>query len=228
MLRLQEEDGVKLAAIRREFFKKALLKAPKSKCGSSFLYSNLGYSLLGHIAEIKADIPFSQLLIERVFSPLGLQHTGFGAPQGDTANDQPMGHQVLFGFRRAVNPFKGVAYNPAVMAPAGRLHMSLQDLLAYGRIHLEGERGDNSFIKTQTWKLLHKPFLNDYGCGWVCQEKDWADGRLIWHNGSNRMWYALLLLVPEHNCVLAFTTNDGDIKGAEKAFFDAAQDILAA
>ena len=41
---------------------------------------------------------------------------------------------------------------------------------------------------------------------------------MIWHNGSNTMWYALLILLPVWNMVLAFATNDGAVRRAETAF----------
>lgn len=105
--------------------------------------------------------------------------------------------------------------------------MSLLDLLIYGKEHMEGEQNEISLLKTDTWKLLHKPVLNNYGCGWISQEKIWANGRILWHNGSNTMWYALLILAPEKNAVMAFATNDGAVQKAEKAFFLSAEEIAS-
>jgi hypothetical protein len=47
------------------------------------------------------------------------------------------------------------------------------------------------------------------------------------HNGSNTLWYALLLLVPARNSVLAFATNDGAIRRAENAFGELARELTA-
>lgn len=52
-----------------------------------------------------------------------------------------------------------------------------------------------------------------------------AGGPLLWHNGSNTLWYALLMLLPARNTVLAFATNDGAIEEAEKAFVGLARQL---
>ena len=44
--------------------------------------------------------------------------------------------------------------------------------------------------------------------------------RVYWHNGSNTMWYALVVFIPEKNMVVAVTSNDGDIEKAEAAAWE--------
>jgi hypothetical protein len=53
----------------------------------------------------------------------------------------------------------------------------------------------------------------------VPDENGWTDEQIIWHNGSNTMWYALVVLLPDRNSVVSITSNDGDIKRAEAAAF---------
>ena len=43
---------------------------------------------------------------------------------------------------------------------------------------------------------------------------------VYWHNGSNTMWYALVVFIPEKNMVVAVTSNDGDIEQAEAAAWE--------
>ena len=43
---------------------------------------------------------------------------------------------------------------------------------------------------------------------------------MLWHNGSNTMWYALPMLLPASDTVLAFATNDGATGTAETAFVE--------
>ena len=49
-------------------------------------------------------------------------------------------------------------------------------------------------------------------------ERDSASEPVTWHNGSNALWYALLMLLPSSNTVLAFASNDGAGRAAETAF----------
>ena len=218
-------DG-ELVQARHDLIEEILLKPPRSACDSVFLYSNVGYTVVGHIAESRTNCCYEKLVEKRFFDVCALGSAGFGPPKGDGPDDQPMGHHALFWYRKAVNPFKGKADNTPVLSAAGRAHMNLEDLVAYGRMHLDGELGADSFLQAETWQRLHKPLLDDYAYGWVNGEHDWAGGSLIWHNGSNTMWYALLMLIPSKNAVLAFVTNDGAIRKAEKAFNDAAKQIV--
>ena len=47
----------------------------------------------------------------------------------------------------------------------------------------------------------------------------------FWHNGSNNLWYALLMLLPSSNTVPAFVTNDGAIEAADLAFVELAENL---
>ena len=218
-----------LVAARRRFVADVLAKDPQHPCGECFGYSNVGYTIAGHIAETVAGKPYEVLLQHRVFAPLMLTSAGFGPPQGEGPNQQPVGHVVwLRWFRSPMDPFVTRADNSPVMAPAGSVHMTIGDLARYGAVHLEGESGTSAGLLPQsTWERLHTPILDNYGCGWVRYERDSADGPVIWHNGSNTLWYALLMLLPGSNTVLAFATNDGAGRAAETAFMDLVRELTA-
>ena len=66
----------------------------------------------------------------------------------------------------------------------------------------------------------------DYAYGWVVSKSLVGQDPVIWHNGSNTLWYALLMLSPEKNTVLAFVTNVGRVQKAERAFIQAAKQIF--
>lgn len=222
----KEEDPQKLIELRQEWIAKAMAKPPKTKPGTKFQYSNLGYTVLGFIAEKYTGQPFQELVTDRVLKPLGLNSAGFSAPKGAHEDEEPMGHRVLLGYRQTFNPFDRISDLPALIAPAGRLHMSLADLLKYGRSHLEGHERTEPLLKKATWNLLHRPYLDNYGCGWMAIDKNQGNGEMIWHNGSNAMWYTLLIFVPKADTVLAFVTNDGAVKRAEEKFFEISREIL--
>ena len=48
---------------------------------------------------------------------------------------------------------------------------------------------------------------------------------MLWHNGSNTLWYPLLMLLPGRNTVLAFATNEGAIQTAEAAFVELVREL---
>ena len=223
------ETAEELVAERRRFVADALAEEPASPCGERFLYSNVGYTIAGHIAETLAGEPYETLLPNRVFAPLALTSAGFGAPKGEDPDQEPLGHGVLpNGTRVPVDPFVTRADNTPLIAPAGTVHMTIGDLARYGAAHLDGEYGsDPVLLSRSSWRRLHAPFLNRYARGWVRYERDWAGGPVIWHNGSNTLWYALLMLLPARNMTLAFVTNDGAVAAADAAFWELARELTA-
>ena len=223
------ETAEELVAERRRFIADVLAEEPESPCGERFLYSNVGYTIAGHIAETIAGEPYETLIQNRVFVPLALMGAGFGAPKGEYPDQEPLGHWVLPNGRRVpVDPFETRADNSPLIAPAGTVHMTIGDLARYGTAHLDGEYGSDPILLSQSsWRRLHAPFLNGYARGWVRYERDWAGGPVIWHNGSNTLWYALLMLLPARNMTLAFVTNDGALEAADTAFNELAQELAA-
>ena len=222
------DTAEELVAERRRFIADVFAEEPETPCGESFAYSNVGYTIAGHIAESIAGEPYQALIQNRVFVPLALMSPGFGAPRGEYPDQEPVGHMVLFSRRFPVDPFEARADNTPLMAPAGTVHMKIADLARYGAVHLQGEYGTEEepvLLTRSSWQQLHTPFLDDYASGWLVLERDWAGGSLIWHNGSNGYWYALLMLLPVRNTVLAFATNDGAIEAADSAFVELAEDL---
>ena len=222
------DTAEELVAARRRFIADVLDKEPLSPCGERFAYSNVGYTIAGHIAEAVTGNPYETLLQERLFAPLMLASAGFGPPQGDVPNEEPIGHLVLLRwFRWRADPFKTRADNSPVTSPAGAVHMTIGDLARFGAAHLEGESARSPRLLSRAAReRLHTPFLDDYASGWVRIERDWAGGPVLLHNGSNTLWYALLMLLPARNTVLAFATNDGAVKAAETAFVELARELV--
>lgn len=223
---IRPAEGPKRIEARRAAVLAVLKTKPKGEPGKVHRYSNVGYTIAGALLETKLNKSWEDLVREEVFEPLKLDKAGFGPPKDDKKKlDQPRGHQKLGPFKRAVGTDED---NTPIMGPAGIVHMSLENLCTYGNEHLKGERGVAGLLQVKTMKWLHTPRLRKYACGWVVWPKsERHDQRLVWHNGSNTMWYALLAIVPEKNAVIAITSNDGDIRGAEDAGFQIVREIAS-
>jgi CubicO group peptidase (beta-lactamase class C family) len=212
-------DGSPSVAMQRQrLVDAAFAGTPAAEPGVAFLYSNLGYVIAGALLELKAGKPWEELVQAEVLAPLALKSAGHGPPGEAGIVSQPRGH------RRGANsvlmpaepsPF---ADNPPYLGPAGRLHMSVSDLARWGQAHLKGERGTDGIVKAATFKRLHQAEgPQNYALGWVSQAA--ASGRVIWHNGSNTMWYAIVAFDPAADRGVALVTN-GPIDAAK--FVDAA------
>ena len=196
-----------------------LKKNPHSTPGSTFSYSNLGYTIAGVMAEKKTGISWEQLIRRELFEPLQLQSGGFGPPQDSAGTlSQPRGHRTVVGFTVAVGTDDD---NTPIIGPAGTVHLSLVDLARYAHEHLKGMQGKSELLKTETYQRLHKPMLDNYAFGWMVNNpKSIGLGPVIWHNGSNTFWYAFVALIPDINAVIAVTSNAGNIELAEQTALD--------
>jgi len=214
--------GEKLAKARRAAVAAVLTKKPKSQPGTSFAYSNVGFTIAAAMVEERTGKSWEELMRQQVFVPLKVSHAGFGPPKDNGKNlAQPRGHQNIGPFKRAMGENDD---NTLIMAPAGGVHITLEELCAFGNEHLAGERGKGKLLKAETYKRLHTPNLSNYAFGWVVPDKtDWTEQKVIWHNGSNTLWYALIVLLPDRNAVVSVTSNDGDIQGAQTGAFQIAK-----
>ncbi len=208
--------GPECTLARREAVLNVLAEIPAHPPGEKHVYSNVGYSIAGAMAEKVTGATWEDLVIREVFEPLELTGAGFGPPKSpDKTLDQPRGHLTVPTGKVAMDDD---ADNTPIMGPAGTVHMTLGDLCTYATEHLRGDQGAGKLLSAETYKLLHTPELDQYACGWVRIEPNAGIPYTVyWHNGSNTMWYALVVFIPEKNMVVAVTANDGDIESAEAA-----------
>lgn len=201
----EDPSKARLALMRQ------LWSEPLKNADPSFEYSNTGYVLAGLVAEQVTGKSWEELIRAEIASPLGLATLGFGAPDGV---EDAWGHRRLLGFSWPVNP-AGTADNPAWMGPAGTVHLSLSDLMHWGAAHLNQCTGVNpSFLSKESCARLVTPVKDSYALGWVILPRD--DGDVLFHNGSNTMWSAMLFVSDARQSVLAMVMNDGRIGWLEK------------
>jgi CubicO group peptidase (beta-lactamase class C family) len=220
---------------RRQVVAEILATAPVHERGTRFLYSNAGYVTAGAALERLTGTPWEDLVREQVIAPLGLRSAGFGAPGiGGAAGaiDQPWGHLNPVGVARPPHPVPPgpLADNPPFLGPAGTLHMSIDDLATYLREHMNGEAGAGTLLSADSYRRLHREVGDSYALGWVDDRPEWAGGeRVVWHNGSNSMWYALIAFFPERRLGFVGVSNGGLASEAvvTKAFRELTKEWMA-
>lgn len=184
---------------RRHFARAVLALPPSSKPRGELVYSNAGFILAGHVAEVATGKPWEELMEKLLFEPLGMKTAGFGPPGAADELDQPRGHGDD---GEAIEPGSD-ADNPPLLGPAGTVHASLGDWAKYLQLHLRGVKGDVKVgkitLRQATFERLHAPYppttadaSDRYGYGWALPLRDWATGdkRVLTHTGSNGLWYA--------------------------------------
>jgi len=191
---------------RKSFVELYLSRPPASEPGSAYAYSNTAFVVAGAMAEAATGESYERLLGSRLFEPLGMASAGFGPPEGD----QPLGHDAVMGMYNPVKPGR-IADNPAVIAPAGTVHSSIEDWAKYVQLHLSASRGDCRLLTASSFKELHSdPYQHDYAFGWAMTSEVWGGGSMLMHDGSNGRWYALVLIAPKRDIAFLVATNAAD------------------
>ena len=211
---------------RRKFIEAVLAAPPEAPPGTKMIYSNQGYSILGVMLEKITGRDYESLITEKLFKPLHMDTAGFGFPGTEGKVDQPWGHVV-----RLWKIIPVQEDNPPAVSPAGRVHCSLDDLARFVMFHLRP--GTNGLLNAETVARLHTPpkgvkvknEADNYACGWIVLDRDWAGGTALMHNGSNTMWYIVMWLAPEKNFAVIAATNI-DTQRAETACDDAATAMI--
>ncbi|MFT4513070.1 MAG: CubicO group peptidase (beta-lactamase class C family) [Planctomycetota bacterium] len=208
-------DGTDTEA-RREVAANMLKKVPEAALGQRFLYSNAGYMIAGAALERATGKTWQELMKAELFTPLGMNRVGFGAPGRDKHVDQPWGHVKA---ARASQPM--FADNPSSLGPAGTVHATLEDWAKFVALHLGvvPAKGEPLLAAPLLADLHRAPKAADYALGWVTTKRGWAPGPIIWHNGSNTMWFAVTWMAPDAKFAVLVTCNHG---GGAKACDEAA------
>ena len=198
----------RLQAVRQGLSEKA-----ESLPGSQFLYSNLGYVIIGAIIEKRTGLVWEEALAKRVFEPLGMTHAGFGGTGTPGLLDQPWGHT---GKDKPVAKNGPEADNPPVLGPAGTVHCTLREWSLFVADQLRGARGQGGLLKAETYRTLQTPARGgDYALGWMAVERPWGDGTVLTHSGCNTMNYAVVWLAPKRDFAVLICCNQGDAAAAQ-------------
>lgn len=180
-----------------------LQQAPAFAPGAGYLYSNLGYMLLGMMAEQAGGASYQALMAREVFAPLQLA-AGFGFPE-DGGAGFASGHVVRGAAWQPLAPQGEARYAMDLVLAAGGMMLSAQEYGKLLRVHLDGLQGRSAYLAPDTFKLMHSPVAG-HGFGWAVTD-DAALGRVSAHAGSWGSYYAIALVVPGANRAVAVMCN---------------------
>jgi CubicO group peptidase (beta-lactamase class C family) len=188
------------AAERRlAYVTRALQDDPVGRVGR-FSYSNTGYLLAAVIAERATGLTYEALMTQEVFGPLGMRSAGFGMPPAG----QPVGHRDG---RVAV----ARDANPAFFAPAGNIFLSLDDWALFCIDQMNGANGHGALLKPETYVLMQTAQSNEpVSMGWfILDDIDGIPGPVLYHEGSDGNWFAIVALIPQKGVGMLVAANAG-------------------
>jgi CubicO group peptidase (beta-lactamase class C family) len=180
---------------------------PQEPHGKKFIYSNEGYAIAGAMMERVTGVSWEDLMRKRLFEPLGMTSAGFGAPADDGRTNEPWGHLGEMGELHPVPPGP-MADNPPAIGPAAAVHATMADFARYANWHCDWQRAQPRLLTEETFNRLHQRAPGqDYGMGWLVDDRDWGGGDVYWHTGSNGMFYAVMWVAPERDVAFVAATN---------------------
>jgi CubicO group peptidase (beta-lactamase class C family) len=168
--------------------------------GDEWSYSNSGFLLLKEIVERTSGQSFNAFAQARMFEPLGMMSTMYGA-------DVRAAENHALAYRR-----QGDGWRPAMMLGEARgpgaLLTTAGDLLRWNAGLDEARLGTFVTEKLQEPARLNNGRELGYGRALFLDEN--AGGRVIWHSGSADGYGAFLVRFPEQRISIALLCNGGD------------------
>ncbi len=205
--------------ISREKFFDALFAAELlHRPGSTYAYSNAGYSLLARIIELTTDLEYEFFLYENLFKPAGMTETGYLLPDWK-------GHLMAKGYAY------GIISVGTMMERYKEMEKITWNLKGNGGIHSTPEDmykwykalKSNQIISTSSFEKLTTRHIKEnengtsfYGYGWAIYEST-NHSKIISHNGGNRIYFHDFIYLPKEDVLIILFTN-GASKEVEVAW----------
>jgi D-alanyl-D-alanine carboxypeptidase len=206
----------------------AFAQPPNAPPNTAYEYNNTNYLLLSLIAEKVDGKPLAQSMQDRLFGPLGLQHTFFPAPAVHTL-PEPYSHGYLYG-SASVAMADAPPYTPEVQAAARAGTLLPKD---YTNLNHSFSEGAGAVISTAsdlaTWieALVAGRVLNaDYHRRWLdsLQPEDpskpkgqrygygvvqisWGPNSIYYHGGEMPGFNSFMGYDPDNRVTLVIWTN---------------------
>ena len=209
-----------------------------SKPGAEFHYANLGYLIAGAMIETAFAMSWEELIVNRIYAPLGLRTAGLG-PQATTGRyDAPIGYQID-GEAITPMPWGPPADVPPVVGPAGAAHMSVLDFARWAGWNAGGGKRGPALVKPETLDRIRRAHIStgkipnprpgtpqegEYAMGWGLVKFDWTPTPVLTHNGSNSMNFAKILVDRDKDLGVVVVTNFPE-KQAEAAASEAQETL---
>lgn len=205
--RLSAEETIRVAGLAKA----------TGDLGEKFQYQNVMYAAAGECVANLYGKPYSQLMAERFFAPLGMTHGTNISVAENLKNPQRAVGYTKAGPDQVLMP---VPMRPIDnVAPAGAINTSIRDIAPWLKLMLaggayEGKKlvSETSFRElTKTQQKIRGPV--SYTLGWMRDR--WKTHRQLHHGGGIDGFVTLISLLPKDNVGFALFTNiqNGDIHG---------------
>jgi CubicO group peptidase (beta-lactamase class C family) len=177
-------------------------------------YSNVGYTVAAAMLEARGGTSWETLLTDRVFAPLGMTDSGFGAPGTAGQIDQPRGHRSRANGFSPVEPGSPGSNIPAAAGPAGSVHTTLGDYAQFMLTNIDGARDAPNRLGIESLRVLHEAPAGGYSLGWgAVSSLPTLNTPGFENTGSIGLWFSRVWLAPTLNTGVMIAVNGGGDRG---------------
>ncbi len=177
-----------------------------------YLYSNIGYELLGKIIEEVSGMPFDEYIKQHVLEPMGMSDSTFDC---DVMQCERFARAYVPGSEEAFHEF------PHTLKASGGLYANTHEMTALLRWILAGgakapelpeDLVGKMFEDQKTEHTLDVGLLS--GWSWVMESHpDPMEGIYAYQIGSTMHYNAVMAVAPDHHIGVVLLTNTGGVLG---------------
>ncbi|MGA2371091.1 MAG: serine hydrolase domain-containing protein [Candidatus Korobacteraceae bacterium] len=163
---------------------------------TGFLYSNLGFGLLGQALAVKANESYEALIRRQITGPLGMKDTTVALSPSQQA-------RLIQGYNGAHD--KAHVWTFDALAGAGALHSTVDDLLTYTEAYLHPEKlpaasAGPALTLAAALRMAQQPQADGPGAlkialGWLVR----PETDVYWHDGGTAGYSALVTFEPKRD-----------------------------
>lgn len=165
--------------------------------GTSYRYSNSGYSLLSLIVERVSGKTFATFLDDRIFAPLGMNNTVAHQDGLDVVSHRAFGYKL----KDSAWTRKDQSTTSAVLGDGG-IYSSIDDMAKWNAAQY-----DERLLKEKWRRVAFTPHTptdvtgTSYGFGWR------ITGETIWHSGETSGFRNVIVRYPARKLTVVILTN---------------------
>jgi len=210
---LKQDGGDYEKLYADEYLKRAFAEPLAFKPGEKAVYTNVGFSILGIIIEKVSGLDYEQYLKANLFEPLGIKNIGYHFPvsQDDTIaigyqNGKTWGTHEQHFEQAGGGPYWNLKAN-------GGLEVSLNEMYLWTNSFT-----NHTILPGSTIQKMFTPHIQEegyngkswfgYGCNITNSRRN---TKMILNGGSNGIYFARIVRLPEEGLVFYMVTNESSI-----------------
>ncbi|PHZ86369.1 serine hydrolase domain-containing protein [Paremcibacter congregatus] len=186
--------------------------------GEYYSYSNAAFAVAGRLIEVVTGVSWYNAIEERIYQPLGMSHA-ISHPMDVIRYRAAIGHFADQTHPEGWKQTEQLYLSMGQAAAGATLTMRAEDLITFGRAHLEGgitQTGERWLSKTSLAQMqvqqvnvptVSKAFTKGYGLGWGLLHHKQPEDTVYGHGGVTYGQLSMLRVIPKQNICFAILIN---------------------